>query len=235
MLSWTSLAGSAWKQVFTGASTVLLASLSFVTSTQAQPAATQDIYTCVDARGRKLTSDRPIPECNDREQKMLNPSGTLKARVAPALTALERLELEAKAKAEQEERARANEEKRRDRALLIRYPSQAVHDKERTLALARIGVVRQAAAKRVDELLREGTAINQEMEFYRKDPSKAPPSVRRQVDEVAQSLAVQGRFIADQDGELKRVNARFDEEQMRLKQLWAMQSGVAPIAAGKTR
>lgn len=235
MLSWTRLAGSAWKQVFTGASTVLLASLSFVTSTQAQPAATQDIYTCVDARGRKLTSDRPIPECSDREQKMLNPSGTVKARVAPALTALERQEIEAKAKAELEEQARLMEEKRRDRALLIRYPSQSVHDKERTLALARIGVVRQAAAKRADELLRERAVINQEMEFYKKDPSKAPPSVRRQLDEVGQSLAVQGRFMTDQDAELKRVNVRFDEEQVRLKQLWAMQSGVAPTAASKTR
>lgn len=236
MFSRTRFAGSAWKQAFTGASAaLLLASLAGVTSTQAQPTATQDIYTCVDARGRKLTSDRPIPECSDREQKLLNASGTLKAKVAPTLTALERLELEAKAKAEQEERARIIEEKRRDRALLIRYPNKAVHDKERAQALNQIGVVRQAAAKRVDELLGQQTAINQEMEFYRKDPSKAPPSVRRQVDEVAQSLAVQGRFIADQDGELKRVNARFDEEQMRLKLLWAMQSGVAPIAAGKTR
>jgi hypothetical protein len=214
---------------------MLLASLSFVTSTQAQPAATQDIYTCVDARGRKLTSDRPIPECSDREQKMLNPSGTVKARVAPALTALERQEIEAKDKAELEERARANEEKRRDRALLARYANKAVHDKERALALARIGVVRQAASKRVDELLRERTAVNQEMEFYKKDPSKAPPSVRRQVDEVEQSLAVQGRFITDQDAELKRVNARFDEEQVRLKGLWSLQSGVAPTAASKTR
>ncbi|MDO8458845.1 MAG: DUF4124 domain-containing protein [Burkholderiaceae bacterium] len=236
MFSWTRFVGSAWKQAFTGASTaLLLASLAGVTSTQAQPTATRDIYTCVDARGRKLTSDRPIPECSDREQKLLNASGTLKAKVAPTLTALERLELEAKAKAEQEERARIIEERRRDRALLIRYPNKAVHDKERAQALAQIGVVRQAAAKRVDELLGQQTAINQEMEFYRKDPSKAPPSVRRQVDEVAQSLAVQGRFIADQDAELRRVNGRFDEEQMRLKLLWAMQSGVAPIAAGKTR
>lgn len=213
---------------------LLLASLSGVNSAQAQPASAQDIYTCVDARGRKLTSDRPIPECSDREQKLLNASGTLKARVAPTLTALERLALEAKTKAEQEERARIIEEKRRDRALLIRYPNQAVHDKERAQALAQIGMVRQTATKRVDELLGQRTVINQEMEFYRKDPSKAPPSVRRQLDEVNQNLAVQGRFIADQDGELRRVNARFDEEQLRLQLLWTMQSSVAPAAVSKT-
>ncbi len=213
---------------------LVLATLSGANWAQAQTASGQDIYTCVDARGRKLTSDRPIPECSDREQRMLNASGTTKARVAPTLTAAERLEQEAKAKAEQEERARVLEEKRRDRALLIRYPNKGVHDKERAQALAQIEVVRQAAAKRVDELHAQRTVINQEMEFYKKDPSKAPPSVRRQVDEVTQSLAVQGRFIADQDGELKRVNARFDEEQVRLKGLWAMQAGVAPAALSKT-
>ena len=178
------------------------------------------IYTCTDARGRTLTSDRPIAECSDREQKILNASGTVKARLSPALTAQEHAALEAKEKADQEERARLNEEKRRDRALLARYPSQAMHDKERGEALAQIGVVRQAAMHRVQELLRQRTVINEEMEFYKKDPSKAPPSVRRQVDELTQSLAIQGRFIADQDAEFKRVNARFDEELTRLRRLW---------------
>lgn len=229
--------GYALRHLFTGMSKgVLLASLSGVTLTQAQPTMPmQGIYTCIDARGRKLTSDRPIPECNDREQKVLNPSGTVKAKVGPAQSARERAELEAEEKAEQEERARVNEEKRRDRALLIRYPNKAVHDKERATALAQIGVVRQAAFNRMEELLRQRTAINQELEFYKKDPSKTPPSIRRQVDEVAQSLAIQVRFIADQDAELKRVNARFDEELVRLQQLWSMQSPTPPAVVSKTR
>lgn len=213
---------------------LLLAGLSGLACAQTPPASTQGIYTCVDAKGRNLTSDRPIAECADREQKMLNPSGTVKAKVGPTLTAQERADQETKAKAELEERARLNEEKRRDRALMVRYPNKAVHDKERAEALAQIGVVRQAAANRVEELMRQRTEVNQEMEFYRKDPSKAPPLIRRQVDDLAQSLAVQGRFIADQDGEIKRVNARFDEELARLKQLWAMYATTAP-AASKAR
>ena len=200
---------------------VLLLMLSSMTFAQAPPASNgTGIYTCIDARGRSLTSDRPIPECTDREQKVLNPSGTVKARVSPTLTAQERAALEVKEKAAQEERARLNEEKRRDRALLARYPNQAVHDKERAEALAQISVVRQAAMNRVQELLRQRVVLNEEMEFYKKDPSKAPPSVKRQVDELAQSLAIQGRFIADQESELKRVNTRFDEELTRLKRLW---------------
>jgi hypothetical protein len=207
----------------------------WVLAQPAQPNGAQGIYTCIDARGRKLNSDRPIVECIDREQKVLNPSGTVKAKVGPTLTAQERADLELKQKAELEDNARLNEEKRRDRALLTRYPSKAVHDKERAEALAQIAVVRHAALNRVDELLRQRAMVSEEMEFYKKDPSKAPPSVRRQVDEVIQSLAIQGRFIADQDAEIKRVNTRFDEELVRLKQLWALHAPAAPVATGKTR
>jgi len=227
MLSDTRPSGWTCRHMATSA-ILVLASLPCVTLTQAQPTSTQSIYTCTDARGRKLTSDRPIPECNDREQKLLNPSGTLKAKVGPTLTAQERANQEEQDKIDQEERARLNEEKRRDRALVVRYPNKTVHDKERAEALAQIGVVRQAALNRIDELQRQRMVINQEMEFYKRDPSKAPPSLRRQVDEVTQSLAVQGRFISDQDSELKRVNARFDEELIRLKQLWSMLSPTTP-------
>ncbi|MEI8169399.1 MAG: DUF4124 domain-containing protein [Rhodoferax sp.] len=213
---------------------LLIAGLSVAASALAQSDQPSGIYSCTDARGRKLTSDRPIAECNDREQKVLNPSGTLRARVGPTLTQQERADIEAKNKADIEERARLNEEKRRERALLIRYPSRTVHDKERAAALAQIGVIRQAAINRAQELLVQRTDIDKEMEFYKKDPAKAPLSLRRQVDEVTQSLAVQGRFIADQDAEFKRVNARFDEELVRLKQLWAMMAPSLP-AASKTR
>ena len=218
---------------------VMLLALAVQADAMAQaPTQTAGIYTCVDARGRKLTSDRPIPECNDREQKVLNPSGTVKSKVGPTLTALERSEVEAKEKLALEDQARRNEEKRRDRALLLRYPNKATHDAERAEAITQISVVKKAALTRVEELTRQRAAVGAEMEFYKKDASKAPPSLRRQVDDVTQSLAVQGRFITDQDGEISRVNARFDEELARLKQLWPLQAGATPAtgsAAAKTR
>lgn len=214
---------------------LLLAVVSTASLAQTPRPGAPEIYTCVDAKGRNLTSDRPIAECLDREQKILNPSGTVKAKVGPNLTAQERSALEAKEKAELEERARLNEEKRRDRALLVRYPNKAVHDRERAVALAQIGVVRQAAVNRVDELQRQRAAVLDEMEFYKKDPNKAPASVRRQLEEVNASLAVQARFIAEQDAEVKRVTFRFEEELFRLKQLWTLQAGVPAASASKTR
>lgn len=186
------------------------------------------IYTCVDSKGRKLTSDRPIPDCVDREQKVLNPSGTVRTQVGPTLTAQERAALEEKQREAQEEQARKDEDKRRDRALLVRYPSKAVHDNERNEALKQISVVKTAAFNRVNELKKQRVSIDAEMEFYKKDPSKAPLMLKRQVEENVQSQAVQMRFIADQEGEISRVNARFDEELIRLSQLWKLR---APVAA----
>ncbi len=189
---------------------------------QSGPMVTPGVYTCIDAKGRKLTADRPIPECTDREQKILNPSGTVKAKVGPTLTAQERIELEQKEKREIEERNRSADEKRRDRALLIRYPNKGVHDQERQEALTQIAVVIQAAKNRLDELAKQRLVIDAEMEFYKKDPSKAPSYLRRQLEDNIQSQAVQRRFMGEQDGEIKRVNVRFDDELVRLRQLWAL-------------
>ena len=189
---------------------------------QAQGAPVNGIYTCVDSKGRKLTSDRPIPECIDREQAVLNPSGTVKTKVGPTLTAQERAEMEQRERKEAEERNRVLEEKRRDRALLIRYPNRNVHDQERVQALEQINIVIKAATTRLNELARQRTALDAEMEFYKKDPNKAPVYLRRQVEENTQSQVVQRRFIADQENEIKRVNQRFDDELVRLRQLWAL-------------
>jgi hypothetical protein len=58
------------------------------------------------------------------------------------------------------------------------------------------------------------------MEFYKKDLTKAPEYLRRQVEENNQSAAVQKRFIVEQEEEVRRVNGRFDDELARLRQLW---------------
>jgi hypothetical protein len=185
------------------------------------------VYTCVDAKGRKLTADRPIPECTDREQKVLNPSGTVKMRLGPTLTERERAELDKQARREEEARIRVADDKRRDRALLTRYPNKAAHDKERTEALNGIAVVITAANLRLTELVRQKVAVDDEMEFYQGDPAKAPVYVRRQLEDNLQSQAVQKRFISEQEGEILRLNQRFDEELVRLRQLWAQ---VTPAA-----
>ena len=187
-------------------------------------AAAQDIYTCVDAKGRTITADRPIPECMSRTQRELSRSGLVKRQVEPSLTAHEQAAQEEKDNLAADIRAREAEEKRRDKALLQRYPTRAVHDQERAAALMQIDEVIKASSKRRGELASQRKAIASEFEFYVKDPSKAPASLKRRMEENESSVLVQQKFILDQEQEKKRVNFRFDEEIVKLKPLWGMMS-----------
>ena len=187
----------------------------------AQPASSSaGIYTCIDNKGRRITSDRPIMECLDREQRELGRTGVTKRVVPPSYTADERNKLEAQRKAEGEVQARIAEEKRRDRALLIRYPNQTVHDKERADALAQIDEVVNAEVRRQQLLTQQRQEIGVELEFYQGDLNKAPSWLKRKLEDNERQVQIQKRFLEDQAQEKKRINARFDEELTKLRQLW---------------
>ena len=188
----------------------------------------QSIYTCVDGKGRKITSDRQIAECTDRTQHELSPSGTVKRVLGPTLTERERTAQDEKEKLDAAVRMREQEEKRRNRALLLRYPNRASHDKERELALVQVDELTRAAALRMQELAAQRVSINSDFEFFKKDPGKAPAALVRRRDENDSNVAGQTRYVAEQTLEKQRVNARFDEELVKLQQLWAMAN--APVA-----
>lgn len=196
------------------------------------------IYSCVDDRGRTITADRLIAACMDREQLELSPGGTVRRRIEPSYSATEQAARDERARQAEQQALRLREERRQERALLVRYPNTAAHERERTEALAQVDAVAQAARKRLAELADERKRIDDELQFYKGDVSKAPDSVRRQLDDNAQSAAVQIRFIQEQDAEKKRINARFDEQRERLVKLWPPGAGgtaVSPASTSKAR
>lgn len=178
------------------------------------------IYTCVDGKGRRLTSDRPIAECMDRPQKELSPSGTVRRVLAPSLTAEERAAAEAKARHEQAEQQRIEEERRRDKVLAARYPNRAAHDKERTAALRQTDDAMAAAQKRTADLETQQKKLAAEAGFYKSDPSRMPAALKRSVEENQQQIAAQRRQLAGLQEQKRRINGRFDEELARLVPQW---------------
>lgn len=188
---------------------------------QATPATS--IYTCVDRNGRRLTADRPIAECLDREQRELSPSGMTRRQLGPSLTEHERAALEAQRRKEAEARSRELEERRRERVLTTRYPDKATHDVERFAAIQQLDDVTATAEKRMAELKEQRKALDVEMEFYKRDPARAPMFLRRKIAENEDSIAEQLRFIAGQDQEKRRVHQRFDVELAQLRKLWESQ------------
>ncbi|KQW32840.1 MULTISPECIES: DUF4124 domain-containing protein [Acidovorax] len=202
---------------------VLLATLGADWARAQAPGTSGGIYTCVDRNGRRLTADRPIAECLDREQRELGPSGIVRRQIGPSLTEQERAAQEAQRRKEAEARARELEERRRERALTARYPDKATHDVERAAAIQLVDDVTATAEKRLVELAQQRKAFDVEMEFYKKDPNKAPMALRRKIAENEDSIAEQQRFIAGQDQEKRRVHQRFDVELAQLRKLWDAQ------------
>ncbi|MDO5693497.1 MAG: DUF4124 domain-containing protein [Pseudomonadota bacterium] len=190
---------------------------------------TSGIYTCVDAHGRRLTSDRPILACIDREQRELSSSGTTRRVIQPSMTAVEREARAAQEREAEAERQRQQNIARLDQALITRYPDKAAHDAARVETLSQTQSVIHAAELRIAELAAERKALDDEMEFYKKDPTKAPGKVRRGIEDNKQAMEVQRRAIAAQQEERARINARFDEEVARLQPLW--QARAAALAS----
>ena len=187
------------------------------------PGTANGIYSCTDASGRRITSDRPIAACVDREQRVLGNTGVELRRLGPTLTEQERAAQEAKHRQEQAEQLQLREERSRERAMLLRYPNQGVHDEARTDALAQVNDVIAIAKNRQTELTQRRRKLNTEMEFYQKDPKKAPANLRRQLKENDESQAEQQRYIAQQESEKQRINQRFDAELQQLRKLWPPQ------------
>lgn len=193
------------------------------------------IYTCVDAKGRKLTSDRPMIECLDREHRVLNRDGSMKTVLPPSMTAEERAVLEDAQRRKRVEEEQRKETVRHDRNLLARFPNRAAHDKARESALDNLRASIKLSEKRLDQLRKDLKPLNDEAEFY--VGKELPGRLRAQFDYVQVATEAQNTLLQNQQAELVRINARYDEELVRLEKLWAGAQpgsvGAVPVADGR--
>jgi hypothetical protein len=194
-------------------------------SAWAQGAPRGQVFTCVNAAGRTLTSDRLIAECMDREQRVLARDGTLIRIVPPSLTAEERAAKDERDRKLAEEKKAKEEAVKRDRLLVQRFPNEAEHLKARNAALEDMRAAMTASQARIAELARERKPLNEEAEFYK---GKAlPAQLKQQLDANDAARAAQRDSQANQLAEIERIGKRFDAELAHLKRLWA---GASPAS-----
>jgi hypothetical protein len=181
------------------------------------------IYTCVSADGRRFTSDRPIAECANREQRVLNSDGSLRHVLPPQMSAEERAEKDARDRKAELDRLAHQDAVRRDRNLMLRYPDQATHQKAREAALDTVRMAMRTSELRVKDLGAERKPLVEEAEFYKNKP--LPAKLKQQLDANDAATEAQRNAIQNQQAELERVNRLYDTELARLRKLWA---GAAP-------
>lgn len=185
------------------------------------------IYSCVDERGRRLTSDRPIPECNAREQKVLNKDGSVRGVRPPTLTADEQAEADARERRAAEQRAALADAVRRDRNLMQRYRDEAAHQRAREGALDSVRTAQRGTQTRIGDLARERKPLVEEAEFFKGRP--LPAKLRSQLESNDAAMAAQRDAMASQQAEIERINRFYDLELARLRRLWG---GAQPGSLG---
>ena len=185
------------------------------------------IYSCTDATGKRLTSDRPIAECRTREQHLLNADGSVRELVLPSPTAEERSEQEQRERDNAAAHAARQDAIRRDRNLLARFPDAAAHARAREAALDDVRKSIRNSEARLAVLARERKPLLDESEFYVGKP--LPAKLRAQLDANDALTDAQKTLIQNQQVELTRINVRYDNEFERLKKLWA---GAQPGSMG---
>jgi hypothetical protein len=196
-----------------------LLGLSTLTCAQANTRVNDLVFTCVNAAGRSLTSDRLIGECMDREQRVLSRDGTLLRVVPPSLTADERAEKEARDRKAAAEREAKSEAVRRDRNLMQRFPNVAAHQKAREQALEVTQFAITQSEARLADLERERKPLMDELEFYK--GKTVPGKLKGQLDANDAAAAAQKELLVQQKAELERASKLYDVELAHLKKLWA--------------
>ena len=192
-----------------------------------QTAGSAPIYTCTDASGKKLTSDRPILECNSREQRVLNADGSVKSVRQPTMTADERAAAEERDRDALAERARQQEAVRRDRNLLARFPNETAHRKARELALDDVRKSLRQSEARLMALANERKPLTNEAEFY--VGKQLPLKLKLALDANDASVDAQKSLVQNQQIEILRIDKLYDSELERLRKLWG---GAQPGSLG---
>jgi hypothetical protein len=213
----------------------LLPALLPVTQAQAQAPASSGIYTCTDSHGRRLTADRPIAECQAREQQVLNRDGSLREVRPPTLTPEEQAAYEARERRNNEARSAQADAVRRDRNLVARYPTEAAHQRGREGALDTVRLAMKATEIRLRELATERKPLVSEAEFYK--TASLPPKLKTQLDANDAAVEAQRSSAANQESELGRINRLYDAELERLRKLWAgaPAGSLGPLAAAAAK
>ena len=171
------------------------------------------VYTCKDANGKVLTSDRPLPECQGREQRILGKDGTTVQVIEAPLTDEQKAAREVELAKKKQEEDRRREQFRKDKALLNTYENADDIDSKRQRALQQVEREARESEKRMNLLEKQAADNASEAEFYKK--KIMPPDLRRRIDENEAATRAEKLLYASKRDEVAQVNLKFDEDKKR--------------------
>ena len=183
------------------------------------------IFTCKDASGKTLTSDRPIPECQGREGRVLSTQGTTVKKIEAPMTAEQEAARDAEEVKKKEDAVKRSEQLRKDKALLNTYQNLDDLESKRQRALLQVEREMKDSERRVSFLEKQELEIRQEEEFFKK--KQLPVELKRKLDENEGALRAERNLLRSKKDEIAQVNLKFDEDKKRYVELTAPASKAA--------
>ena len=177
------------------------------------------IYTCKDASGKTITSDRPLPECQGRDGRILSNQGTTVKTIEAPLTSEQQAAREVEEEKKKEAGIKRAEQLRKDKALLNTYQNIDDLESKRQRALLQVEREMKEAERRVSFLAKQELEIKEEEAFFKK--KQMPLELKRKLDENEGALRAERSLLASKKDEITQVNQRFDEDKKRFTELSA--------------
>jgi hypothetical protein len=188
-------------------------------------------YKWVDDKGVIHYTDKVPPEAVNKGNVELNKQGVPIRKTEPAPTPEQR---RAKAQEDERQKQQAKEQDelaRRNRALLASYTSESEIDLARNRTMRTINDVVQSATAYSDQLNKRKAAIEakKKAEFGDKP---APPALERELENINAELARQVDLIALKQRETVAINAKYDTDKQRWRELIAAKNKEPAMATG---
>lgn len=173
--------------------------------------AAAEIYSCRDANGQLITSDRPIPECAERAMIVRKNNGQNPREIPRPMTAEEKKNFLLVQEKKKNEELLEEQRKKDELYLMANYKSESD-----------IEVMRKRSVEVLQEKIRIGNeqmhAINQllaELQTEQQNPGKKSDAghadLRHRANQLALSIKNSKLLNEKYEAELVRINAQFDE------------------------
>jgi hypothetical protein len=198
----------------------------------ALPAAAAGVYKWIDDQGIVHYSDQMPADAVNKGGVVIDKQGRQIKKIDPTLTPAQ-----AKAKETEDERqrlmAKAQEEKsRRDTALMHSYTSEEEIDFARTRALLAIESQLKSAETYTADLTKRQQELRKDKLAYGTKP--VPATLDNELTGLDEELARQEKVLAQRRAEITAINAKYESDKLRWREIRADQGKPAGPAAANT-
>lgn len=185
------------------------------------PAAAQNLtYRCTGADGKRYYSSAMPRQCIGRVVEELSPQGTVLRRIDPRADEKAQADKEAALAKKRAEEAAQREERRRNQALLATYTSEKDIDEARARALAENRKAILDVESRIETARKRRAGYDKELEFY-KGNAKPPVKLSEDIQNAEVEIKANQELLAVKKKEVAQINARYDEDKKRYRELTA--------------